>query len=276
MKKHWFHGFSEDWDASLRLVCFHHAGGSASSFNGWKKHLPQEIGLIKTQLPGRELHNNHHPYNHINPIIQELMEHSRLLLDKPIAFYGHSLGAIVAFELARSLRRSGKREPVCLFVSGRRAPQCSLSHPPLFKLPESELLKYMSLMGGVVGNVLNHKKWLDHLVPIIRADLEVSDDYHYYPEAPLDLPIYAFGGTEDRIVSQAEWKAWQAQTKAEFMGESIKGKHFFPPKSQIILVQMISQRLLNFFHQTPSQQLLEWSQLLLVHQDYACNCVLLQ
>ena len=185
----------------VRLVCFPHAGGGASSFNGWRRLLPPQIELLRVQLPGREDNVTRMPFSHMNELIPELLPHLDPFLDRPIAFYGHSLGAIVAFEVTRELRRRRLPLPLCLFVSGRRAPQLPLSHPAHCLLPDEDFLAYLRVVGRTPEAILDKAHWRAKLFPTIRADLKISDLYTYRFEPPLRCPIFFFAGAEDTLVN---------------------------------------------------------------------------
>lgn len=214
---------------SVRLICFPHAGGGASSFNGWRRLLPPQIDLLRVQLPGREDNVTRVPFSRINELIPELLPHLDPFLDRPFAFYGHSLGAIVAFEVTRELRRRRWPLPLCLFVSGRRAPQLPLSHPAYCLLPDEDFLAYLRVTGGTPEAILNKAHWRAKLFPTIRADLKISDLYIYRSEPPLRCRIFYFAGAEDRLVKSSEWRAWAAQTLAEFKMRVLQSGHFFRP-----------------------------------------------
>jgi medium-chain acyl-[acyl-carrier-protein] hydrolase len=220
----------------LRLVCFPHAGGGASSFNGWRQLLPETVDLLRVQLPGREDNYSRPPFDRTTELVPALVPHLESLFDRPVAFYGHSLGAIAAFEAIRELRRRGRPLPAVLFVSGRRAPQLPLSHPPYCLAPEEQLLEYLRAMGGTPEVVLSKPRWRDHLFPMLRADLKVSDLYSYTPEQPLPCPIYFFAGADDSFLKRHEWEGWGAQTTAEFHLRVLRGGHFFDRDEQATMV----------------------------------------
>lgn len=239
----WLRGQESDWAAPIRLICFHHAGGGASSFNGWRKQLPDDIGLLRVQLPGREDHTEKEVYTTTEDLIPVLLEQLSTILDDPRPFilYGHSLGAIVTFELVRYLRRHNLSMPEGVFISGRRAPHLPLSHPALCHLPDDELVYYLTIMGGTVGNILQQEKWRQYIFPTLRADLAVSDLYSYYPDPPIDCPLGVFGGTDDQTVKLHEWQAWQQHFTNTITVQALPGKHFFAKEGQEKLIQDIAR-----------------------------------
>jgi surfactin synthase thioesterase subunit len=160
----------------------------------------------------------------------------------PCALYGHSMGAIVAFELARALAAQGAA-PARLFVSGRRAPDLPLSHPPLHALDEPALLGYLRAMGGVDGRLLARPQWTAGYLPTLRADLQVSDAYVYRPGPPLPLPIHAFRGRHDASVSLEEILGWRRHTAAGFVFRSLPGGHFFEGDGRACLRRVIAREV---------------------------------
>jgi medium-chain acyl-[acyl-carrier-protein] hydrolase len=213
--------------SKVLLISFPHAGGSAASLNGWVRRLPAEIGLERVQLPGRDPSGAERPHRSIERLMPDLSAKLLPRLDRPFALYGHSLGALVAYEFARSVRAKGLAGPVALFVSGRRAPQCPLLLSPLYDLPDELLIRRLAEFGGTPDGLMRHAKWREHLLPALRADLEMSDRYEYRSERPLDCPIFAFRGVADDIASPAELCAWREQTTGPFVMETLSGQHFF-------------------------------------------------
>ena len=226
-----------------RLVCFHHAGGSAASFNSWSRALPEWIEVHKVQLPGRDPAGPERPHTDVRALIPELRAQLAPVLAGPFAFYGHSLGALVAFELARALRAAGGPAPAALFVSGRRAPQVPLSMAALYDLPEDRLIPRLVELGGVSPELIRNPKYLRYFIPVMRADLQVSDRYDHAPGAPLDLPLFAFKGADDPIVSEADFLAWGAQAGGAFEATVLPGRHFLPPEAIALLQAAIVARL---------------------------------
>lgn len=211
----------------LRLFCFPHAGGSAASLNGWVRRLPPAIGLERVELPGRDPQSGQRPLTRIAEVMPQLWHQWVARLDRPFALYGHSLGALVAYEFAQYARAHGYGGPLALFVSGRRAPQCPLVLDALHDLPEDELMARLTEFGGTPEGVIRNAKWRNHMMPALRADLEMSDLYVHHPREPLDCPVFAFRGEGDGIASEAEMQAWGQQTTGPFVCENLPGGHFF-------------------------------------------------
>lgn len=186
--------------AKARLFCFPFAGGGTLTYHAWSRQLPSEIELRPVRLPGRERRFNEPCYREAIPLVQASASGLEPYLDLPFAFFGHSMGALLAFELVRELRRRGGRDPFCLLVSGHSAPQLPLSGPPLHKLPEPALIDELRRYGGTPETVLAHREFMELFIPVIRADFAINETYIHIPEPPLDCVIHAFGGETDHMV----------------------------------------------------------------------------
>jgi medium-chain acyl-[acyl-carrier-protein] hydrolase len=164
-------------------------------------------------------------------------------LDRPFAFFGHSLGALVAFELSREIRRQHDLLPVHLFVSGCGAPQSLYPHPPIGMLPDTAFLEELRQLNGTPAEVLEHEELMQLLLPTLRADFTARETYAYADEPPLDCPISAFGGMQDGRVERDRLEAWRDQTSGPFSLHTFPGGHFFLHSSQSLLLQTLSHAL---------------------------------
>ncbi|MDJ0592503.1 MAG: beta-ketoacyl synthase N-terminal-like domain-containing protein [Pleurocapsa sp. MO_226.B13] len=229
--------------ARLRLFCFPYAGKGASIFQKWSDELPSEIELCAIQLPGRESRLRESPLTRLKPVMQTIVPLLESYLDLPFALFGHSMGALLSFELVRELRRQNCPLPVHLFVSGRNAPQLPDLKPPIHHLPDSQFIEKIKGFNGTPKDILQDQKLMQQYLPALRADFALLETYFYANEPPFDFPITAFGGLEDLQVSQAELTAWEKQTKAEFNLQMFAGDHFFLHSARQELLQAISQKL---------------------------------
>jgi medium-chain acyl-[acyl-carrier-protein] hydrolase len=171
--------------------------------------------------------------------LQELLP----ALDRPFAFFGHSMGAAIGYELAQLLRRDYHIEPTHLFVSGRHAPQLPDETPITYSLPEPEFVEELRQLNGTPAEILEHPELLKLLLPLLRADFELIQTYVYSSRPPLDCPITAFGGIEDKEVSREHLEAWREQTRASFSLKMFPGDHFFIHTAQALLVETIAREL---------------------------------
>ncbi len=229
--------------ARLRLFCFPYAGGSALIFRTWSDGLPADVEVCPIQLPGRGTRLMEPPFTQLSPLIQALAQALLPLLDKPFAFFGHSLGALVSFELARQLRRQYGVQPVRLFVSASRAPQLPHRGLPVHTLPAGDFLAELRRLNGTPRAMLAHEELMQISLPVLRADFAVYETYVYPTEPPLNSPISAFGGLRDRTVSQSDLEAWREQTRVSFSLQMFPGDHFFLNTTQPLLLRVLSQEL---------------------------------
>lgn len=224
--------------AKLRMFCLPYAGGGASVYVPWANLLPPSIELCAVQLPGRERRIREPAFTSTAGLIAALVPELRPLLDRPFVLFGHSMGALLSFELARALRRQGI-QPHALLVSGHRGPQLPPSHPPLHALPQPELIEELRQMNGTPTEVLDHPELLELLVPVIRADFQLCETYGYIPEPPFDFPISAFGGLQDPLCSREELAGWSEQTTAAGTYRMLPGDHFFLHTNRQMLLQAL-------------------------------------
>jgi medium-chain acyl-[acyl-carrier-protein] hydrolase len=228
---------------AMRLFCFPFAGGGARAFQTWPEYLPRDVELWVAQLPGREGRFKEAAYTRLTDLVADLVGAIAPHTDVPHALFGHSMGALVAFTLARELRRAGLREPELLMVSGRRAPQRPDPDPPIHALPEKEFLDEIRELNGTPEAILRNEELLQLLIPLLRADFAVCETYEYVSDAPLDCPIVAFGGTEDPDVSQEDLAAWSEQTTSSSSHQMFPGDHFYLLDGIASLLKEISRHL---------------------------------
>ena len=231
--------------AGLRLFCFPYAGGSAALYRTWPAELPDTIEVCMAELPGRGSRLNEPPFTRLESIVDFLANAIKPYLDKPFAFFGHSMGAMISFELACRLREKVVAKPAHLFVSGRRAPQMPDTNPFTYNLPTSKLLEELRRLNGTPIEVLENPELMHLMLPLLRADFEVVETYVYSPGPALDCPITAFGGLQDQEVSREEVEAWREQTIASFSLRMLPGGHFFLHTARQLLLQMLSKELSN-------------------------------
>ena len=212
-------------------------------FRGWQESLPASVEVCPLQLPGRERRLPEKAFTRMEPLVGEIAKVLLPYLDKPFAFFGHSMGGIISFELTRRLRREHGLQPEQLFVSGRRAPQIPSTKPITYDLPEEELIEELRRLNGTPKEVLEHPELLGLLLPVLRADFELIQTYQYTAEPPLDCPISAFGGLEDVDVGRELLEGWREQTTASFALRILPGDHFFLHSSKGTLLRILSQEI---------------------------------
>lgn len=239
----WFHIPRPVADPRLRLLCFPYAGGSANVFHTWPAGLPRDVEVCAVQLPGRSFRFGEPRISRMEPLLAAMDAAAAALLDRPFAFVGHSMGALVAFELARRLRRRGGPRPLHLVVSGYRAPQLVDPLPPIHALPADVFVAELRRRHGAPDDALGDPEMLEFVLPILRADFELIETYAYAPEEPLDIPLTALGGHDDAGVPAAHLAAWAVQTRSAFDMCLFPGDHFFLHSAQPELLSRLAQVL---------------------------------
>ncbi len=229
--------------AKLRLFCFPYSGGSAAVFRTWADDLPTTIELCPLEIPGRGRQIKSPAYTEIQPLVRAIATNIIPYLDKPYAFFGYSMGALISFELIRLLRSEYNFHPLHLFVAARHAPQLLSEKPPISQLPDRDFLAAISQFNGTPKAVLENAELMQIFLPIIRADFTVLESYAYSPQSPLNCPISAFGGLQDPAVSYTAISAWQEQTIASFSLHKIDGDHFFINTAKRTLLNSMIQSL---------------------------------
>ncbi|MEO8548912.1 MAG: alpha/beta fold hydrolase [Kofleriaceae bacterium] len=224
----WLPTLREASSASLRLYCFHHAGGSPSIYREWSAHLPADVEVVPVLLPGRGLRLREQPYTSMAPLVDGVVAALRPTLDRPFAFFGHSMGALIAFETALALRRTAGFEPLQVFVSGCAPPhrhaaperrRHDLDEPRLI-----ELVKHLNAGGDAI---LEDTAIIRRRLPLLRADLAVCETYEVGEREPLDCPLTVYGALHDPIVTIDELDEWRDYTAASFLKRVFPGGHFF-------------------------------------------------
>jgi len=211
----------------LRLFCFPYAGGGASVYRKWPSSLPADVQLLAAQLPGREARFVEPPLRDIQSVLGHLVAAIEPILDRPFVFFGHSLGALIAYELAKLLRSLGLRMPEHLFLSGRRAPSIPIGRRSFHDLPDDELIQEIRALSGTSEGVLENGELMKLVLPTLRADFAIHDTYRYREEAALDVPFSIFGGLDDIATSRENLFAWQTMTNRGAQLILFQGGHFF-------------------------------------------------
>jgi len=243
-KKHscWF-GNDPDPLARMRLLCFPHAGGTAAPYYSWQAHFPSEIQVCPVELPGRGGRIGEPIPESLLKLVTRLLEESAPYFDRPIAFFGHSLGAFAGFELAKTMLRWKLPAPKKLFVSACRAPQIARTDDPIHHLEDREFIREMAKMNGTPNEVLKHEELLSVLLPALKGDFRLAETYEYAPAQPLPCAIFAFGGNEDESVSRGDLVAWHSQTTGAFNLHMLPGTHFFLERQGSKVAKLVADAL---------------------------------
>ncbi|KYC29188.1 putative thioesterase [Sterolibacterium denitrificans] len=237
----------------LRLYCFPYSGGNAAAFVPWQREIDPAIELCAVQLPGRGARFREPPCTSFKALIRTLgdvlqAQQSRAPL--PFAFYGHSLGALIAFELARHCRRHGLPMPAHLIVSGCNAPPLKEKSKRLHELPDDQLIEKLRDYNGTPREILDNRELMQLLLPTVRADFALGADYRYEDESPLPIPLTALSGRQDRHVHDDEGGesglcGWRRQTSAAYREQWFEGGHFFINESRRQVLDCLAGALLD-------------------------------
>jgi medium-chain acyl-[acyl-carrier-protein] hydrolase len=237
----WFPYRQPKEGAALRLFCFPHAGAGASIFRDLAGGLPG-VEVAAVQLPGHEARIAEPPVAEMARLSPAVADAIERLPPLPCAFFGHSLGAIVAFEATRELRRRGARRPLHLFASACPAPHIP-DRDDAHTLPDAELVARLRGFGETSEEVLANRELMEMILPIYRADAALTETYAYADEPPLDLPITAIGGREDERATMADLSAWQRHTRAAFALETVPGRHLFLQTARAEVLAIVTRAL---------------------------------
>ncbi|MAP10863.1 MAG: hypothetical protein CMQ61_02295 [Gammaproteobacteria bacterium] len=231
-------------DARTRLFCFPFAGGGASAFRDWSRLFPADIEICAIQLPGREERMREPLVTEMSVLVDSLVEALAAYQDKPFAFLGHSMGAVVCFELARRLRATGQRLPAHLFLSARAAPHLDSPDSGLKDLSDDEFMERLHSLYGAVPSAIRDSVELQQLfLPVLKADVTLLETYAYVPDAPLDCGITALGGEQDPAISANMLAAWRQHTSTEFLQRAFPGNHFYIVDARQAVANTVLERL---------------------------------
>ncbi len=239
----WF-WFPSPTDAPrMRLFCFPFACGGTLTFRPWPGYLPADLEVAAVQLPGRERRHGEPALRRMDTLIDRLLEAIVPFTEVPMVFFGHSMGALIAFELARALQRSSCHgAPRHLLVSGRRAPHIARRGSRIFHtLPDPELAHALRRLGGTPEAVFEEPDLLRMVLSVARADFELIETYRYRPGPGLECPITAFHGLSDPEVSLEEAAAWEEHTVSGFSLHTLPGNHFFIHQAMVPLLDHIAR-----------------------------------
>lgn len=251
--------------AQARLFCFPYAGGGASLYRMWSSCLPADIEICAVQLPGREQRFTDPPYTQMAPLVHAVADALMPWLDRPYAIFGHSMGALIGFELAHICHQRHLRMPEILFASGCRAPQLPARRPEIHSLPDARFIEEVSAMNGVPQAILAQTELLQLILPWLRADFTLVETYHPVAREPLPCAITAFGGLQDAIVNQDEIAAWSHCTRGNFTRRMVPGDHFFLTSSQDMLTRALAHDFFTTLRGTSLRQIRQTDEATMQH-----------
>jgi medium-chain acyl-[acyl-carrier-protein] hydrolase len=230
--------------APIQLFCFPYAGGGASIFRSWQTEVGPSIRIHPVRLPGRETRIFDPPLRSVPSLVEAIVTQIEPALQGPFAFFGHSFGALLAFETARLLRRRHGLLPERLMVAALKAPQIPLLRKPIHVLPDSEFAAEIRKFHGTPEAVFENPELMNLVLPAVKADFTAYETYHYSVDLPLECPITAMKGIGDPSVPSHELAAWREQTSRDFASRMFPGGHFFLNEVRSLLTWAIVRELL--------------------------------
>lgn len=228
--------------ARIRLFCFSYAGGNAVSFMEWQPSMLPGVLVCAIQLPGRGARYHESPRTDLQPLVGELAGVLGGLSDLPCAFFGHSLGGLLAFELARHLERNGLMRPRHLFVSGCHAPRYR-TPLELHLLDDDGLIEAVKGYRGTPPEVLANRELMELVLPTIRADFALVGGYRYQEGRLLSMPLTVMAGREDSFDSALQVEGWEHESGKGCSIHWFDGDHFFLRSQQRQVLACINAEL---------------------------------
>lgn len=216
-----------DMTGRRRLFCFPFAGGGRSIYRNWQRPGLPMLDIVPVDLPGHESRYEESLHSRMDSLVTFLSSDLEMDGTSPFAFFGYSMGALVAFELTRLLQEKGGPLPVHLFLAAHPAAHITDHGPPSRNLSDEEFIGKLVKLGGMPSALLASQDYIDFFLPIVRADFELLETWEYSPGKPVDCPITAFGGSEDRTVPLDAIEGWRQHTNATFACKIFPGNHFF-------------------------------------------------
>jgi medium-chain acyl-[acyl-carrier-protein] hydrolase len=229
--------------ASMRLFCFPYAGGSANVYADWAQWLPADIEVLALQYPGRGNRFGEPLIASCRELVAALMPQIRPFVGKPFAFFGHSNGGLVSFELARALQRAGNTGQVHHFISGKRAIHLPRTRRITYNLPEDEFHRELESLGGTPTELLTNSDLMSLYLPILRADFALGETYSYTEGRLLDCNATLLGGEDDVDVPQADLLRWSELIQGRVDHACLPGNHFFINSQAKQVVDIVANRL---------------------------------
>ena len=211
----------------VSLICFPWAGGGASAYRRIASHLPEAVEFLAVQYPGREDRFDEDRLVRMDRLVKHVLDDLIPIFNRPLVFFGHSMGALVAYEVAQALKTRFGREPRMLIVSGSGSPDNEgLYERCAGDANEDDLIANMQRLGGTPPEILGNRQMVRALLPVLRADYEVLDNYEPSPAIPLSCPMIACAGDEDPSVSPLTMQAWRRYTSGPYKEHRFGGDHF--------------------------------------------------
>jgi medium-chain acyl-[acyl-carrier-protein] hydrolase len=240
----WLVRFHETPQPALRLFCFPYAGGSAGLFRNWGAVVDERVEIVAVQLPGRGARLAEAPavdFALLVSLVTDAIVHAAGSVR--FGFFGHSMGALLMFEVTRRLQAQGARLPECVFASGRSAPHLPLDRRRDLAMSDADFVDELRRLEGTPPEILDNPELLAMLMPMIRGDFALLDSWRFEPSPPLDVPLFALAGRSDAHVSVESVEAWSPWTRRNFELMTYSGGHFFLHEHERRMVRDVSDRV---------------------------------
>ncbi|WP_352509140.1 SDR family NAD(P)-dependent oxidoreductase [Mesorhizobium sp. M0048] len=215
-------------DPSYRIICFPHGGGSVQSFRTWSDYLPDDVELICLDLPGRGKRSAEVAIRSMDVLASMVSEALRGYSDRPLVFFGHSVGALVAYEIARSLEKAGRPSPFHVVVSAHKAADVPADEPPMYRYVDDKLTDLVRVLGLVPKEALANEELVHNFIlPALRADFELAETYDRNLPTPLSAAMTAMGGLQDELLNANDLDEWRRLTTSRFARIMFDSDHFY-------------------------------------------------
>ncbi len=232
--------------AKIRLFCFPYAGSSAVvTYKYFVDNLPDFIEVCPVELPGRGTRMGEKLIDNIEVILEEIAENIKDFLDKPFIFFGHSMGALISYELTQKINEKYNAKPLKLYVSAHKAPFLERGGPIMHKLEKNSFVNELKKMNGIPNELLEHTELMDLMLPIIRNDYALCENYTYRGKEKINVPITAFGGKFDKDIKEIDLIKWSEVTDQAFNHFLLDGDHFFITKERERFLSLFTKLLAN-------------------------------
>lgn len=236
----WTMAFKPNPQARMRLFCVPYAGAGASAYRDWHASIRDDVEVVGVQLPGRENRFSEPHLGSIDEIVDQLIQVISNHADKPFVLFGHSMGALVSFELTRAFQRLRGLAPRHLIVSGTRAPCCPRRDEPIHQLDDDAFLEKIKCFNGTPKSLLQDVEMMKLFTPLLRADFGVAESYRYEDRGPIWCPVTVMGGDEDEGVSLEDLRAWSTVCRSSCDQHVFSGDHFFIHKHKAAVTDLIN------------------------------------
>ncbi|WP_299486278.1 alpha/beta fold hydrolase [Acaryochloris sp. IP29b_bin.137] len=239
----WIPRWANYTDQPFRVFCFPYAGGKSYIYRNWSHLFPANIGISPVELPGRGHRFTELPYTHLTDLLKELGPALISELTGPFAFFGHSMGALIAFELTHWLRKNNYPRPRHLLLSGIQAPHTERKLPNIHNRSDEAFLENLRRYKGTPSEVLANKELMMLLLRSLRADFQIVESYSYHEQPPLDCPMSIFMGQDDETVDDEDVLSWEIHTTERCTFHRLPGEHFFIHTEEEELVKLCVKAL---------------------------------